>query len=78
MDTAAQEIVPTLLGWYGLQLDQVDRPGRFLDKSTAELAQQFTDAQLQQLQKISNERTGSTLGVIWQKDLEDFLEASSS
>ncbi len=59
-------------GWYRLlRPDATIRPGHFLDKSTAELAKQFDDATLMQLQDEANERVGCTLGVIWQKDLED-------
>ncbi len=70
MDTAAQTIETLPRGWYCLRLDGVRRPGCFLDESTAELAKQFNDAELTELQEKSNARIDSTLGVIWQKDLE--------
>ncbi len=78
MDTSEQTIEAIPRGWYCLQLAGVRRPGQFLDKSTAELAKQCTDDTLDQLQAEANARVGCSFGVIWQKDLEEHLEASTS
>lgn len=78
MDTGTQTIETMPRGWYCIRVNGVIRPGCFLDKSTAEYATQFDDATLKQLQDKANERVGCTLGVIWQKDLEDLLETVQS
>lgn len=74
MNTQAQTIEAMPRGFYCLRIGGIQRPGQFLDKSTAEYATQFDDATLMQLQDKANERVGCTFGVIWQKDLEDLFE----
>ncbi len=78
MNAKVQTIKAMRRGFYCLRLDGVQRPGHFLDKSTAEYATQFSDDTLTQLQEKANERVGCTFGVIWQKDLEDLAESVGS